>query len=599
LIGDAVGVPYEFKSPAKITSVEFRGHGSHDQPMGTWSDDGSLMLALLDSLLTNGFDPEGFATRARAWYERGMYTPDGDGHFDIGTTTRLALEAVRAGSPAEEAGLTSEEACGNGSLMRILPLPLVERDIPDEVLVDHAQRLSRVTHGHARPQVACALYVLVARRLLQGSPRADALSSASTRLRLLYESRPVDAQFLAALDHLEGWPERGGRGRVWDSFWSAWDAFAGAGSFQETIERAVAYGNDTDTTAAIAGGLAGIRFGLDRIPPDWLARMRGREIVAPLVDGLIATIGRRTSTMSPLRVDWFDPFYIPLVMHAGGQLGMTLLPGKRSTGQAGHHWRDLVADADRLRDVHHCDVMVLLVEDRELARAGVSSLPLALAARGIHVLRYPIPDGGAPADRRSFRRLLDDVIRRLLSGATVVVACRGGLGRTGLTVACLVRDLADIGADDAIEGARLFRDGAVETKAQEAFVAAWDWPRRRPVARALAERRRRKAAEEAAWFATLSAADVAFERLFVGLRKLLRPERLEGAYLIRPEFARPAPIVCFLVDPADPKRLVRLVRTRARRWVASKDLEIVVGHVEGTYPVLYRVLPAPPDRLGA
>lgn len=598
LVGDAIGVPYEFSSPGTIKRLVFRGHGSHNQPAGTWSDDGALMLASLDSLLAEGFDPHDFARRAIDWYRRGDYTPDGDGWFDIGTTTRLAIEAIEAGTPAESAGATDELACGNGSLMRILPLALVERDATDEILVDHAHRLSCITHGHPRTQVACALYVLVARRLLVGSSRSSALSWAKSRLRTLYQRGPVPEAFLTALDHLEGWPERAGRGRVWDSFWSAWDAFVGAASYQATIERAVAYGNDTDTTAAIAGGLAGIRFGLDGIPPEWLAGMRGRDVVTPLVDRLVATTGRRTSTISPLRVDWFDSFYIPLVMHAGGKLGMTFLPGKRSHGQAGHHWRDLAADVDRLRNEYGCYVLVLLVQDQELVQSRVSGLPAAMAARGIRVLRYPIPDGGVPADPKSFRRLLDDVIRRLLSGQTVVIACRGGLGRTGLVVACLVRDLGGMGADSAIEGARIFRHGAVETKTQEAFVAGWAWPRRRPVARALAQRRRRQAAEQAEYFASLSPDDVAFERLGLGLRKLLRPERLEGVYLVRPEFARPAKIVCFLVEPADPERLVSLVRTRARRYVASKDLAIIVGHVEGTYPVLYRVLPVP-DRLGA
>ena len=94
-----------------------------------------------------------------------------------------------------------------------------------------------------------------------------------------------------ALDHLLAWPERSGKGRVWDSFWSAWDAFAGARSYQETIERAIAYGNDTDTTAAIAGGLAGIYWGIDGIPKSWLDGMRGRDVADPLVDRLLETPG--------------------------------------------------------------------------------------------------------------------------------------------------------------------------------------------------------------------------------------------------------------------------------------------------------------------
>jgi len=172
--------------------------------------------------------------------------------------------------------------------MRILPLALVDRERPTEELVDRAHRASRVTHGHQRSQVACALYTLVARNLLGGRGRTDALRRARQAIRVIYEDLRA-AAWLGALDFLEGYPERGGRGRVWDSFWSAWDAFAGATGYVDTIERAIRYGNDTDTTAAIAGGLAGIRWGLEAIPEEWLAGMRGRGIVDPLVGRLVAT----------------------------------------------------------------------------------------------------------------------------------------------------------------------------------------------------------------------------------------------------------------------------------------------------------------------
>ena len=480
LVGDAVGVPYEFRPPVPAGEVRFGAAGTHRQPPGTWSDDGALMLAQLDSLLTAGFDPADFGRRALDWHRRGAYTPDGDGLFDIGNATRDALARLEAGTPAEQAGGTDGRSCGNGSLMRILPLAIVERDLGDAELVAHAHRLSAVTHGHSRPKVASALYVLIARSLLSGVGREDALAWARGRLRAIYAA-DLAASDLAALDHLEAWSERAGRGRVWDSFWSAWDAFAGAGSYRETVERAVAYGEDTDTTAAIAGGLAGIRFGLGGIPADWLAGLRGREVVGPLVERLIATTGHRTSADHPIRVDWLDPADAPLFGSAfGGRLGMTFLPGKRASGLAGEHRRDLAADLDRLRDVHRADVLLVLVEDAELERFGVAALPDAAAARGLELLRHPIRDGGIPADAAALRRTLDAVLARLRVGASVVVACRGGLGRTGLVVACLVRELGEPNAERAIEVTRAARPGAVETDEQRAFIAAWTWPGRDP-----------------------------------------------------------------------------------------------------------------------
>jgi ADP-ribosyl-[dinitrogen reductase] hydrolase len=89
LVGDAIGVPYEFTR--HVETVELRGHGTHNQPPGTWSDDGALMLALLDSPLSVGFDPEDQGRRALAWADEGAYTPDGDGLFDIGHATSGAI----------------------------------------------------------------------------------------------------------------------------------------------------------------------------------------------------------------------------------------------------------------------------------------------------------------------------------------------------------------------------------------------------------------------------------------------------------------------------------------------------------------------------
>lgn len=293
LVGDAIGVPYEFMKPAEITAVELRGGGRHEQPAGTWSDDGALMLALLDSLTEVGFVPVDQARRFLAWVDDRAYTPDGDGMFDIGRTTAGALARARLGTPPLEAGGTGERDSGNGSLMRILPLALVDLAPSDIALVEQAHLASRVTHGHPRCQVACALYVLIARRLLTGDPdRPGALDASVRRLRELYAdglagSTPAHA---SAFEELVGWTDRAGRGFVLDSFWSAWDAFSLAGSYAETIQRAVRYGHDTDTTAAIAGGLAGIYWGLDEaaggIPGEWLAALRGREIVEPLIQRL-------------------------------------------------------------------------------------------------------------------------------------------------------------------------------------------------------------------------------------------------------------------------------------------------------------------------
>jgi ADP-ribosylglycohydrolase len=289
LVGDAMGVPYEFTAPDPARVVAVRGGGAHGQPPGTWSDDGALMLALLDSLLTVGFDPEDQGRRALAWWDRGAYTAEGRA-FDIGNATSAALSRIRAGVPATDAGGTGEHDQGNGSLMRILPLALVAADAPDDAeLVRRAHLASRVTHGHPNCLVACALYVLVARTLVahqDGDPEV-ALALSVDRLLAAYTGERAFASVLRGLLAHRSSVRKPGGGWVLDSFWSAWEAFAASASYRETIERCIRYGHDTDTTAAIAGGLAGIRWGLEEsaggIPAAWLEALRGRELVEELL----------------------------------------------------------------------------------------------------------------------------------------------------------------------------------------------------------------------------------------------------------------------------------------------------------------------------
>jgi ADP-ribosylglycohydrolase/protein-tyrosine phosphatase len=491
-------VPYEFKSPAEISSVQFGAAGSHRQPAGTWSDDGALMLALLDSLLRDRmsdeptFDTADQAKRFLAWREGHGYTPDGDPLFDIGGACSSAIARLRQGVPAEQAGGTADRDNGNGALMRILPLALVERDIEDPLLIDHAHRSSAITHGHPISQAACALYALVARSLLRGEAPAVALAGTRATLRSVYLDRVDGDVRIAALDTIEGWGERSGRGYVVDAFWSAWDAFATSTSYRETVERAIRYGHDTDTTACIAGGLAGIRFGRSGIPPDWLAKMRGAAIVNPLVTRLAGSTpdvgepisaplssepesppaGAKTSLNSPIRVAWVDLAEVPLLADAPGVIGMTFLPGKHDIGSAGIHWRALEADAAVLRDQHHVDVFVVLVEDHELVALGVPNLVNVLTDHGIGVIRMPLVDMAVPSDPARLQALLAGLSDRIGRGQRVVVACRGGLGRTGTVVACFLCE-AGLDGQAAIALTRKARHGTIQTRAQEQFVEDW------------------------------------------------------------------------------------------------------------------------------
>ena len=244
---------------------------------------------------------------------------------------------------------------------------LASRMSDEGALAARAHQVSKITHGHPRAQVACAFYTLLTQRLTNWSRPSNAIFAEKNTLKLIYLVSSTYANHVTAFNDLLAWKERTGSGFVFDSFWSAWDAVAEASSFEDAIRRAIAHGHDTDTTAALAGGLAGAHFGWEAIPRAWLRGMRGKEIVTPLVDRLLAReVETRTSTTSPLRVNQVD---LAGTAGGGGRLAITFLPGKKLAGWTGPHWRDLDADVATLR-AEGVDTLLLLAEDAELEEIG-------------------------------------------------------------------------------------------------------------------------------------------------------------------------------------------------------------------------------------
>ena len=290
LIGDALGVPYECHPASAIPSrdlidmyppARFRRSHATVKP-GTWSDDGALALCLLASLLeVDGLDLGNLAAKFLDWANCGTMAVDGR-VFDIELQTSRALERLKNGVAPELAGAGADDVDSNGALMRALPLALWHRGSDaDLVALAHAQSLP--THGHPQSQVCCALYVLVARRLLARRTMSDAWQCAEDDLAAIYRAAPdaeLHAQALAVIVAAKSNSPQGSS-HVVDSLWSARSA-CDESTFAGVVKAAIALGNDTDTTACIAGGLAGIHFGFDAIPLRWMDILRGRDLVKPL-----------------------------------------------------------------------------------------------------------------------------------------------------------------------------------------------------------------------------------------------------------------------------------------------------------------------------
>ncbi len=292
LIGDALGVPFEFKErseiPEKISFELPEGYArSHAfAPERAWSDDGAQALCLLKSLLEKGFlDLEDFASKLIAWKNGGYMSVEGK-VFDIGMGTREALERAEDGVPVLEAGAGDERSNGNGSLMRVLPLVLWHNG-SDKELADLAMQQSRITHSHPISKISCAIYSLWARKISEGAENPF-----FSAVRAFESSFGEGSDEVVALDRYikpRAHPEvLSGRGYVLDSLNIARTVMSGASSYESAVNSAICYGGDTDTNAAIVGGLAGLKFGYDNIPKHFAHGLRGREICDPIVDELIA-----------------------------------------------------------------------------------------------------------------------------------------------------------------------------------------------------------------------------------------------------------------------------------------------------------------------
>lgn len=293
LIGDALGVPVEFSSRSSCKAnpvLGMRGHGMHNQPAGTWSDDGSLLLCSLESLVEQGFDTEDMGKRMLRWFDLGHWAAHGL-VFDIGNATRKALDRISLGSPAEEAGGRGEHDNGNGSLMRILPVPLVSLECELDVFCDRISRSSAITHAHDRSRLACVLHGLLVRALMRGESPASAHASAAAEFRSRYSAHAEYSHFSPLLNQdLANASESTieSSGYVLHTLEASLWCLLTTHSFSECVLKAVNLGDDTDTTGCVAGGLAGVYYGVESIPSDWLRALPRQDDLRDLFERFTA-----------------------------------------------------------------------------------------------------------------------------------------------------------------------------------------------------------------------------------------------------------------------------------------------------------------------
>lgn len=291
IIGDAFGVPYEFLERGTFRAETMTGNGSYNQPVGTWSDDSSMTLCLLDNL-TEGGSLNELLDKFMNWFEKGAYTPHGIA-FDIGNTTRNAILRHKLGVSPQYCGDIDERTNGNGSLMRIAPLVFILRNENDfSVRVQTVKEYSEITHKHPRSVLACIIFIEVLRNILKGDTLEVAVQKASDTCQTRLLGTEYEAEFKqyrrifsgeiknATIDTVNssGYVVHTLEAALWSCFQSS--------SFKEVIITAVNLGEDTDTVGAVAGNIAGLLYcRKEELPADWYNAIVRKEYIDTIING--------------------------------------------------------------------------------------------------------------------------------------------------------------------------------------------------------------------------------------------------------------------------------------------------------------------------
>lgn len=286
VVGDALGVPVEFMSRHELKAnpvTTMREYGSHNQPRGTWSDDGSMTLCLVDSL-NSGLSYDDIAAKFLDWADVGYMTPYG-GMFDIGRTTLAAIRRFAGGTSPLECGGSSEYDNGNGSLMRILPLAFYTFGMKKQERFEIVHNISRLTHSHERTLIACGIYVQLACELLKGYSKEKAYHRMIDECKIVYKDEYELVHFQRVMGgeiQKLNEAEISSSGYVVDTLEAALWCLLTTDNFSDCILKAVNLGDDTDTVGAVAGGLAGIVYGYhgETIPQSYCRACRSAHCEA-------------------------------------------------------------------------------------------------------------------------------------------------------------------------------------------------------------------------------------------------------------------------------------------------------------------------------
>ena len=302
VVGDALGLPVQFSSREEVEEepvTDMIGFGVFNMPPGSWSDDSSLTLAALSSINELGrIDSEDIMKRFVRWYDNGEYTPFGYA-YDIGYTCETAICNYKDTQNYKECGLGDVRSNGNGSLMRIMPACLyayekvMSSELEEEKGLDLIHEVSALTHAHLRAKQACGIYYFLVKNILNyEGTLAERLRAGMDDALAFYRNDIGNLAQLAHyhrltdLDEFKNIPRDmiESSGYVVDTLEAAVWCLLNTDNLKECLLKAVNLGDDTDTVAAVAGGLAGLYYGYDSMPEEWLEKIQKRFWIKRMCD---------------------------------------------------------------------------------------------------------------------------------------------------------------------------------------------------------------------------------------------------------------------------------------------------------------------------
>ncbi|MDL4842132.1 ADP-ribosylglycohydrolase family protein [Aquibacillus rhizosphaerae] len=289
ILGDLIGVPVEFKKRGTFYINDIKGYGTHNQPPGTWSDDTSLTLCLVENIIENG-SINSLMDKFVLYRDSGYCTPFGK-TFDIGNSTNEAIIKFKNGVPASKCGGTSEYDNGNGAIMRISPLAfLLGNEFNFEKKAEIIKQYTEITHSHPRAIVGSIIYIELLVRLFHNSSLAKSIKDISElfnenfnenhiyRKELYHYKRIFEENFLELpMDEIisDGYVVHTLEAAIW--------SLGNTENLKEAILTAVNLGDDTDTVASITGSLAGMYYKMEGIPDEWLEKIVRKQYIDDLL----------------------------------------------------------------------------------------------------------------------------------------------------------------------------------------------------------------------------------------------------------------------------------------------------------------------------